>query len=192
MDHHVAHVTRVCCGKLREIGFIRKLITQEVAQILVQSLVISCLDYGNGNLCGIRETLLDKLQRIQNAGARIILGYRKYDNISEGMMKLHWLPIRFRILFKIATITYKVLSTNQPVYLRNLLEICQSQRSLRSNTGIVLKVPKSKLKTAGDRAFRVAAPKIWNDIPKSVKASPSIAVFKTLLKRIILDWRIST
>lgn len=182
MTVHVTNTIRICYGKLREISSIRKYITLEVAQTLVQSLVISHLDYGNGLLYGISEQLLTKLQRVQNAAARIILGYKKYDHISKGLIQLHWLPIRFRIKFKIAMITYKVLTTNQPQYLRDLLIIKNNTRSLRSCSEIVLNVPKTKLKTAGDRSFSRAAPTIWNDLPRNIKQAASLSVFKKELK----------
>ena len=142
MNEHVSHTVRICYAKLREIASIRKFITTEVAQTLVQSMVISQLDYGNSLLYGISEHLLSKLQRVQNAAARIILGYRKYDHISSGLILLHWLPIKFRIKFKIALITYKVLSTNQPEYLRDLLVVQAKRRTLRSDSETILKVPR--------------------------------------------------
>ena len=90
---------------------------------LVHAVIISHIDYADSLLFGISQHLVDKLQRVQNAAARLILGYRKYDSITPGLVKLHWLPVRYRIRFKIATITFKVLSTNEPAYLCNLLDI---------------------------------------------------------------------
>lgn len=77
MNEHVDKITRICYGKLREISSIRKYVTREVAQTLIQSMVISHLDYGNSLLYGISVKLIKQLQRVQNAAARIILGYRK-------------------------------------------------------------------------------------------------------------------
>ena len=168
MEEHVKHVVRVCYGKLREIASYRKYLTQEVTQTLVQAVIISHIDYANSLLYGISLHLIEKLQRIQNAAARLILGYKKRESISPGLMKLHWLPVKYRINYKIATITYKSLTTNQPVYLRNLLEIQQTTRTRRSDQGTVLRVPRSNLKSAGDRSFSVSAPKIWNSLPAYV------------------------
>ena len=182
MNAHVTQTVRKCYGKIREIASIRRYITFQVAQTLVQSMVMSHLDYGNSLLYGISEHLLTKLQRVQNAAARVILGYTKYDHITPGLVKLHWLPIKYRILFKIAMITYKVLSTNQPKYLRQLLVFQNNKRSLRSGNENLLKVPKTKLKTAGDRSFALAAPTIWNSLPKTVKEAPSLPLFKKELK----------
>ena len=76
---------------------------------LVQALVISRLDYCNSLLYCIHETLLDKLQRVQNAAARLIFKTSKYEHITPTLKNLHWLKIRQRIKFKILTLTYKIL-----------------------------------------------------------------------------------
>ena len=82
---------------------------------------------------GISQHLLDKLQRVQNAASRLIHGYKRHESISPGIKKLHWLPVCYRIRFKIATITFQVLSTNEPGYLCNLLYIQPPTRTCRSN-----------------------------------------------------------
>ena len=72
MTDHVQHVVRLGYGKLEEITSFRKFITLEVTQTLVQSMIVSHLDYCNSLLYGICEHLMDKLQRVQNAAARLI------------------------------------------------------------------------------------------------------------------------
>ena len=67
-----------------------------------------CLDYCNSLLYGIGEGLIDRLQRVQNAAARLVSGAKKYDHITPIMMDLHWLPIRRRVTFKVATLVYKM------------------------------------------------------------------------------------
>ena len=94
MNQHVQHVVRICYGKLREIASFRKYLTQDVTKTLVHAVVISHIDYANSLLFGISQHLVDKLQRVQNAAARLILGYRKHDSITPGLIELHWLPVR--------------------------------------------------------------------------------------------------
>jgi len=57
------------------------------------------------------------LQRIQNSAARIVTNTRKYDHITPILQKLHWLPVRQRIHFKILLITYKSINDMAPEYL---------------------------------------------------------------------------
>ena len=182
MTTHIEQLERKCFRNIRELRSIRKYLTVEAAKTLVHAMVTSHLDYSNSLLFGISNELLDRLQRVQNAAARVVLQIRKYDHITEGLKTLHWLPIKSRIVFKIAMITFKVLQTNQPKYLRDLLIEHEQKRTLRSNSMFLLKVPHSNLRSAGDRSFAVAAPKIWNSIPDNVKSVQSVEQFKRGLK----------
>ena len=107
---------------------------------------------------------------------------RKYNRISNRPFKLNWLPIRYRIKFKIAMINYKVLTTIYPQYLRDLLVLKTNTHFLRSSSEYVLKVLETKLQTVGDRSFSFAAPKIWNNLPSYVKKAVSLTLFKNSSK----------
>ena len=102
-----SHILQTSYMHIRKLRSLRKYITQESMKTLVHFLIISRINYCNSLLYGISEESLDKLHRVQNAAARLIFGLRKYDNISKYLIKLHWLPVRWRIKYKIALITYK-------------------------------------------------------------------------------------
>src|SRR5208282_3172658 len=74
-------------------------------------------DYCNSLMYGIAENQLDKLQRIQNTAARLVASVRKCDHISPVLRRLHWLPVRHRMTFKIASLVYKSLHGLAPTYL---------------------------------------------------------------------------
>jgi len=93
---------------------------------------------------------------------------------------LHWLPIRARINFKIATLTYKTPSSGHPARLCELISPYQPSRSLRCSSQLLLTVPRANL-TTGQRAFSYSSPVIWNAIPLSVRDAPSISIFKRRL-----------
>ena len=95
---------------------------------------------------------------------------------------LHWLPIRERIDYKLLLITYKALNNLAPSYILDLLEPISHTRILRSSSKTDLKVPRSHCATYGDRCFSIAAPKLWNKLPESLKNSSSLDVFKKDLK----------
>ena len=80
------------------------------------------------------------------------------EHISSGLKKSHWLPIKYRIEFKVLTIVSKSLHDEAPTYISDLLELKKSSYSLRSANGINLQEQRSKLKYYGDRAFSVCAP----------------------------------
>ena len=78
------------------------------------------------------NTLIDRLQLVQNSLARFVFpSVRRCHHISPTLAKLHWLPIRQRIVFKIATITHKTLQNKQPSYIHDLLHVYTPIRNLR-------------------------------------------------------------
>ena len=81
----------------------------------------------------------------------------------------------------IATLAFKARSAAVPNYLCNLVSAYAPSRSLRSSVANLLTVPPHKL-TFGSRAFRVAAPTIWNSLPDDIRSSNSLAVFRRRLK----------
>ena len=87
-----------------------------------------------------------------------------------------------RIIFKILLVTFKALNNLCPSYTSDLLKTYKPARNLRSSGRKLLVVPRSKLKSYRDRAFSVAAPRLWNDIPYSIKCSEDLCSFKRNLK----------
>ena len=83
--------------------------TQESLVTIVHAFVTSRIDYCNSLLYGISDYNINRLQRIQNSAACIVTNTRKYDNITPILQKLHWLPVRQRIHFKIVLITLSLL-----------------------------------------------------------------------------------
>ena len=94
---------------------------------------------------------------------------------------LHWLPVRRGIDFKIAVLTYKLLSTGQPSCLACKVTHYVSGRRLRSSDSGTLTVPRIKT-VIGSRAFRSAAPSAWNLIPVDIRTAPSLESFRVKLK----------
>ena len=152
-------------------------------QILIHSFVTSKLDFCNSLLFGLPKYEVDKLQMAQNAAARVIAKLRKYDHISQTLRDLHWLPIQERIIFKINLLSYKVLHDMAPQYLKELIRRYEPRRQLRSSSDKWrLEKPRYKLESYGLRAFRVAAPKLWNKLPFGVRSADVIEQFKSKLK----------
>ena len=91
------------------------------------------------------------------------------------LQQLHWLPVSYQINFKLSTLTYCALSTQQPPYLASLLHLSNIPRQLRSSISQLI-VPKTKL-NLGKHAFSVTAPRVWNKLPITLKTSETIAIF---------------
>ena len=106
------------------------------------------------------------------------------------LRSLHWLPVWFRILFKVNLLTYKTLHEKQPVYLHFMLATSLPSRSLRSNYDNCLSVPRVKTIT-GARAFHSCGPSLWNNLPLSVRSAISVATLKKHLKTHLFDLTVS-
>ena len=118
MDLHVNNITRSCFFQLRQLRSIRLSLTMEATKTLVHSLVSSHLDYCNSIFYGATNTVLQRLQSVLNAAARLITNTRIFDHITPVLRdQLHWLPIRQRIIFKIATFVRNSLHGRGPTYL---------------------------------------------------------------------------
>ena len=148
--------TCVTCFHLRNIGKARRVLTEDATKTVMQSLVMSRLDYCNALLIGIQQDLIAKLQRLQNSAARIVSRTRKYEHITPVLIKLHWLPIKFRIQFKVLLLVYKALNGLAPKYIKELLVPYKHRRHLRSEAKGLLDEPRTRLK-CGDRAFSISS-----------------------------------
>ena len=181
-----SQVNKVCKGawiNLHNISKVRHYLTEDQAKTVVHAYVTSKLDGNNALLAGIPSGLLSQIQRVQNAAVKVVAKTRKHDHVTPLLAKLHWLPIKDRILFKILLLTCKALQNKGPIYLKELFSLHQPSLNLRSEMDpLLLNIPKTRLKTFGDKAFSVVAAREWNNLPLSIRSSNSIIHFKSLLK----------
>jgi len=148
--------------------------------MVLHAFVTSRIDYCNGLLYELPDCEIAKLQRVQNAAARLLLPCRTYDHITLVLINLHWLPERYRINFKILLLPFKALYGMAPSYIIDLIHTTNTRYLLRSNEGVLLKHPSGRVKKSfGDRSFNVAAPTLWNALPVNLR---SISTFKSNLK----------
>ena len=183
LKSHVNNICRSAFCALTNIGKIRRFLDQKTSASLVNALVISRLDHCNSLLIGLPQYELQKLQKVFNTAARIVTRTRPDAHITPVLKSLHWLPIEARLQFKILITVFKGLNNiDAPIYIKELLVPLNSTRTLRSSTKNLLKVPKSRTKTYGDRAFSVIGPVLWNKLPDELRHELSLNSFKYKLK----------
>ena len=101
MRHPINTVVRSCFFHLRHLKSVRRILGAEVTSGLVSAFVTTRLDYCNSVLAGLPQSTIDPLQRVQNAAARLVAGTGTRDHITLVLRSLHWLPIKFRIIYKL-------------------------------------------------------------------------------------------
>ena len=183
----VTHINKTCKASYFHwcnIRRIRKFLTKEATETLVHALIMGRVDYCNCLLFGLPSIHVSKLQRIQNSAARLVCSVSRYEHITPVLFSLHWLPVYYRIHFKILLFTFKAIHGMAPEYICSMIKIKQGGRyNLRSNTEILLQ-PHVRLtkKTLGDRAFVSAAHNFWNKLSIGIRRQDNFITFKKQLK----------
>ena len=103
--------------------------SEEAVKTLTHAFIGSRLDYCNGLYCGISEGLLNRLQSVQNAAASLVTGLGRREHITPVLRQLHWLPVRQRVQFKLATLVHRALAGTAPVRRVSACFICCSALS---------------------------------------------------------------
>ena len=179
------HVTQLCRSlnfQIRNLNRIRRFLDHNTCHNAIRALILAKLDYCCSLLNGVSQKHISRLQRLQNRCARLVLKKPKLTPSASLLKDLHWLPVSQRIQYRTLIHTYKCLNNLSPGYLTSLLcDRVLSSYSLRSSLGRCLHIPRSRVK-AGDRAFSVTAPRLWNKLPVMVRNVNSISSFKKVLK----------
>ena len=196
------HVRRICCSayhQLRQLRVVRKSLSTKACEALVHAFVSSRLDYCNCLLYGIAEKQLNFLQSVLRLAARLVLCKRKFDSISADMRdKLHWLPVKQQIEYKICMLVQKCRRNEAPTYLTEMLHpvIPSTRYNLRSESENMydFQIPRTRSVRSGPRSFSVSGPALWNSLPFAVKetASLNIGTFKRELKTILFTRALNT
>ena len=191
METHVVNICKSSFYVLYNLRRIRKYLDKESAETIVHALITTKLDYCNGLLFGHPDSVISRLQKVQNACARLVCNSSKFCHVTPLFDTLHWLPIRQRIEFKILLIVFKSLLGQAPSYISDMLKFKQNSRNLRSsNDTLLLQINSCITKiTLGDRSFYCAAPKLWNQLPFNIRNAKSVENFKKMLKTHLFNRR---
>ena len=129
MDTQVKNMCKSAWMNLYNISKIRNYLTVDQSKSVVHAYVTSKLD---ANLAGISLEQKSKLQRVQNAAAKLITKNKKHDHVTPLLHDLHWLPVEDRIIFKVLLLVFKSMNNEGLVYLKDLFTFCKPPLNLRS------------------------------------------------------------
>ena len=186
MKAHVQRTFRTCYYQLRQLRSVRRSLSFTACTSLVHAFITSRLDYCNSLLAGISVGLMSQLQSVIRVAARLVMRKRKFDPISNDIRdRLHWLPVKQRIDFKLGLLVYKCLHGEALSYLAEMLEHRSDNPALHrlrntANRGPgKLVVPRS----FGPRSFATTGPFLWNSLPTEVtNETLNISTFKNRIK----------
>ena len=186
LNKQVTEVVKSCFLSIKNISSIKHFLTYEQKRILISSLVLTKIDYCNCMYIGTNSFNLRRLQSVLNSAARLVFGCQRYESVSLLHEKLHWLPIKSRIIFKLCLYVNKCLYHDAPIEIMSLL--VPSDNFTRTAKLKHTIVPETAL---GSRAFSFCAPKVWNSLPLSLRQETSITCFKKSLKTFLFTDRTS-
>ena len=188
-SNHMSQVIKSTRVQARDLYRIHPLLDMNTSVLLANALVSSRQDYCNSLFLSLTDFELRRLQLVQNLLCRIVTCSSKFSHITPQLKKLHWLPVRYRVQFKIGLITYKILNQGQLVYLRELIHPYASSRNTRRSapklkflqTPIFDRRVHKSIKHFSN-SFSHYAPSLWNSFPFHVRNIPSVASFRKHLK----------
>ena len=183
MKTHVGNICRAGWSSIHRIGRIRRYLDEPATLRLIHAFVTSRIDSCNSLLIGLPANEIDRLQRLQNAAARLVRRVKRHEHITPILLSLHWLPVSQRIIYKTLILTFKALHNLAPAYIQDLIHRHQPTRTLRSASLNLLQQPlPPRTSSYGGRAFSVAAPTLWNKLPFHLRDCSCILTFKRHLK----------
>jgi len=166
MDRYVTEVIRSCSYHTRALGLIRPLLTLDVAKMIGHSTVSSRLDCANALLHGTSVYNINRLQVAQNLLVRTVYQAPQSASATELRRQLHWLPVRQRISYKVAVITYTrhVPPANRLISLTSCKTTDQPEHyDHRTNCYCLYRGPRISLAFSA-KAFSVNASSVWNSL----------------------------
>jgi len=177
MSDHISSVSKSCFLSIRDLRRIRYTLDFSTARTIATSLIHSKHDHCNSLFLNLPQSQLGRLRRILNFSAQAVSKTPRFAHITPVLKSVHWLKIEQRIHYKVASITYKVLQSEQPSYLHSLLNV-QCYCTTRTFDIITLQRPsvRSCFKVT-DRSFTHHAPVLWNSLTKQLRqpsAPPSL------------------
>ena len=138
------HVSKVCSNAFRGLYSIRqigKYPSEDATNFLVHFSVTSRLGYCDSMLFGIPKCQHDRLERILNSASRNVCLVHTFSHHTPVFYNLHWLPVPYRIQFKILLLVHPALFGVAPVYLKKLPSFKESgSYYLRSKLSCEFKV----------------------------------------------------
>ena len=185
-----SHINKLTSTTFYQLMNIRRICSKlhcKTTKYIIQSLVISKLDYCHSLLLESAEYQLNKMQQVQNMACRIVCNLNKFNHVSSSMQDLHWLKIPHRIEIKVAYIMFKCIHGQSPKYLTDLLPTKHSTQQWHSYPLDRYPSILHRTSLAYNASFPAAGTRLWNTLPKDIRQQPSLDMFRANLKTYLFN-----
>jgi len=136
-------VTATCFYQLRHIRRLVRL-TQDLTAQHVLAFVLSRLDHSNSCLVGRSTRQIDDHFIAASTKRRcfLIMNLGSRDYVTSALAHLHWLPVHYRVQFKLCTMMYSIHTRQDHVFLVQGSAVNQCQRGLCSEDSTEYRLPR--------------------------------------------------
>jgi hypothetical protein len=184
-ENHLSHVKRSTFYQLRRIDSLKHCVSFQHREILVHAFITSRLDFCNSLFYGGTQAGFKAFQSIFSAAAKSLCGVSRRAESNIILQQLHWLPIKARVLFKLAVFGYKILHGSAPEYFIPI-RIVHNNRVTRSANAPLLTsdqfLSTKRLLTFGSRSCFYSICTVFNSLPPEIRACDNFSTFKSKLK----------
>ena len=183
----IANVCKSTNYQLYKIRSIRKFLPFRISKMLIESLVMSRINYCCSLYYGLPATSTKSLDRIIRSSIRVLHRVKLYDHesVNYHLVNSKWLNMNQRSTFRYLKLIFKVLKNRLPIYLIDILQFKVYKRNLRNASTRLLQKNNYKLKRYGKRSFSVAAADLWNALTVELRTNVNYSYFKSNLLLLI-------
>ncbi len=185
-DTHMSKISSKIFGTIMYINRIKDNFSKKTRITVVQSLVLSIINYGIKIWGTANKTHMQQIQKLQNFAAKVALGGgAKRDHATPFLRELGWLKVNKKYDYELGVMTYNIIKGNAPSYLFHLPYVSDIS-TVPTRQQHQLHVPKVRTYT-GARSMLVAAPTLWNSLPLSIRNAQSLPSFKKQLHQYLFS-----
>ena len=184
-DVHIAELSKKITGILMFINRVSENFDKTTRKTVVQSLVLSVINYCISIWGSTTKTLLHTVQKLQNFAAKVAVGgARKCDHVTPIMKELKWLNVEDKYFLEKCSIVYRAVNELYPDWYLKFSTVGENTVSTtRQENNLYIQRSRTE---SGARATTVCGPKLWNLLPHDVVNSGNLHSFKANLKKILL------
>ena len=191
-EDHINSVIQCCNIHLRNLRVIGSKLSFDLKKQLIHCLIFSKLDYCNGLLFGLPDYRLKMLQKVQNSCVRFLFNrkaFRNWERATPLLKKAHFLPVKQRIVYKIALLVFKCINNIAPGYISKCIKMkSQPLQTLRTDKDyFLLEIPSVSNYKRTERSFSHCGPMVWNNLPYELRTLTNVTTFKSKLKTYLFE-----